>query len=636
MSFIGDMLGAGKGSGFQASGTGSTDDKTINPVTMDQVRESHVQAQQGLESQRALLQALQNNQAQGILNQGTLGQQLLNQSEGRGPSPAQAQLAQNTQQNVADQAALMAGQRGAGANAGMIARQAGRQGANIQQNAVGQAATLGAQQQLSAQQQLASLSGNQIGQAANAATGYSQAAQGEQSNLFGAINGYNQAEGSILGGQNAANSATQIQNSKAQQGIFGGLLGGAGGILSDENLKTDVKPADGKIQDFLDNMGAHEYSYKQEVQGHPGAAPGRHTGPMAQELEKSELGKQMVVQTPDGKGVDFNRGLATILAAQAHLNKRLEELEGGGRKKMAEGGQVQPQRYAEGAMVEPMQPMAAPQPTPQGPQSTFGKFLKGFGTGMNGEQGQISPDNGFANSFNKSQNADNPIQSGMSSLTNKVLNNYVKPALQDWWNNMGAHPGAPASVDPNSPMPMKPGAPDARVAMGEPVPGVEAADAAETAALDGSTAAGATEGGTEVASALGSAEGAAGALEGAGAAEGAMSGGEALLALAAKGGQAKKKVPAMVSPGERYLPPSEVKAVAAGKKAPIKAGEKIPGKAKVSGAKNDYANDTVAKTLEAGGIVLPRSVTQAKDPAKKAQEFVAAILRKDSLKKGRK
>ena len=95
----------------------------------------------------------------------------------------------------------------------------------------------------------------------------------------------------------------------------------------------------------------------------------------------------------------------------------------------------------------------------------------------------------------------------------------------------------------------------------------------------------------------------------------------------AKGG----KVPAMVSPGEVYLKPEEVKKVADGKKAPMD-GEKIPGKPKVGGAKNDYANDTVPKTLEEGGIVLPRSVTKSKNPDKKAAEFVKAILAKKGMR----
>ncbi len=93
------------------------------------------------------------------------------------------------------------------------------------------------------------------------------------------------------------------------------------------------------------------------------------------------------------------------------------------------------------------------------------------------------------------------------------------------------------------------------------------------------------------------------------------------------------KVPALVSPGEKYLDPKDVAKVAKGAN-PMIVGEEIPGKAKVGGAKNSYANDTVPKTLDEGGIVIPRSITQGKDASKKAAAFVDAILKKQSLKKG--
>jgi hypothetical protein len=109
-----------------------------------------------------------------------------------------------------------------------------------------------------------------------------------------------------------------------------------------------------------------------------------------------------------------------------------------------------------------------------------------------------------------------------------------------------------------------------------------------------------------------------------------MSAADAMPGLA-KGG----KVPALVSPGEGYLTPDKVKEVAQSKDkghAALDKAEKIPGKPKVGGAKNSYANDTVPKTLEAGGIVLPRSVTQAKDPAAEAAKFVSAYIAKGKNK----
>lgn len=90
-------------------------------------------------------------------------------------------------------------------------------------------------------------------------------------------------------------------------------------------------------------------------------------------------------------------------------------------------------------------------------------------------------------------------------------------------------------------------------------------------------------------------------------------------------------VPAMVSPGERYLPPNEVEKVKEGKKEPLKAGEKIPGKAKVAG--DSYANDTVKKNLKEGGIVIPKSVLESPNPEAQAQKFVQAVLAKQALKR---
>jgi len=91
-----------------------------------------------------------------------------------------------------------------------------------------------------------------------------------------------------------------------------------------------------------------------------------------------------------------------------------------------------------------------------------------------------------------------------------------------------------------------------------------------------------------------------------------------------------KKVPAMLSPGEKYIPPSEVKKVAKGKD-PIDAGKKVPGKAKVKG--NSLKNDTVPATLEEGGVVIPKSVMESKHPHWAAKKFVEAIIAKQGLKK---
>lgn len=93
-------------------------------------------------------------------------------------------------------------------------------------------------------------------------------------------------------------------------------------------------PDSEKLKGFLDNLKATKYQYKDEKWG-----AGDHVSPMAQDLEKSDLGKQMVVDTPQGKMVDYGKGFGYMLAAQAHNHRRLGDLEAAF-KKMYGGGEV--------------------------------------------------------------------------------------------------------------------------------------------------------------------------------------------------------------------------------------------------------------------------------------------------------
>lgn len=164
--------------------------------------------------------------AQGIqAQQQALANQLLAQSKGGGPNPAQAALAQNTGSNVATQAALMASQRGTNQNAGLLAREAAQQGASTQQNAVGQAATLQAQQSLAAQQALISQQSNMANQnigeqqVNSNLLGISTGAQNSQNNT--SVNNYAQAQG--LNQSTAQNNATAT-NKNSPVGAIGNLL----------------------------------------------------------------------------------------------------------------------------------------------------------------------------------------------------------------------------------------------------------------------------------------------------------------------------------------------------------------------------------------------------------------------------
>jgi hypothetical protein len=332
-----------------------------------------------------------------IGNQNAFAQALQTQMNGGGPNLAATQLANATGQNVANQAALMASQRGSGSNAGLIARQAAQQGGALQQNAAGQAAQLRAQQQLAAQGQLAGTYG-QIGteQGQNLATNQQ------------ALASQNQATNQATLGTNQINAQIGANNAANQ----GDILGGIGAGLTAAGA-TGVLGTAGKV------LGA------------------------------------------------------------------------------AEGGEV---------------------PSPSESTRDY-------------TPGGISQDASFSSEL--------PL--------------HLKPLADIYHPQVSQTPAKNNSPTQSSP----------------PTQNM------------------------------------------------------------AKGG----KVQALVSPGERFLKPEDVKDVAKGKKNPMEAGVKIPGKPVVPGAKDDYANDTVPKKLETGGIVIPRHITQGKNPGKDASDFVMAIINKKGKKK---
>lgn len=240
MGFLGSILGTQSGNTGGAGLNYSAGSANIqNPVTTQQATGAYDQTQQGLAQQQAFLQALQaqggvGNQSAVFQQQQGLANQLQDAANGVGPNPALNQLNQTTGQNVANQAALMASQRGASANPALLARQAAMQGAATQQQAAGQAATMNAQQQIAARQQLqaqqgamAGLAGQQVGQQAGALAGYNQAAQGEQQNLLSGIgqqNNANVANQSSMNSSNAGVSQVAAQGqSKAGYGVLGAL-----------------------------------------------------------------------------------------------------------------------------------------------------------------------------------------------------------------------------------------------------------------------------------------------------------------------------------------------------------------------------------------------------------------------------
>jgi hypothetical protein len=92
--------------------------------------------------------------------------------------------------------------------------------------------------------------------------------------------------------------------------------------MSDETQKEHVSDASKKLTDFMSAIGAHSYQYKSpELDGH-----GTFTSPMAQELQKTELGKQAVIETPRGLMVDYGRLGGVNLAAVSVVHREQQKL----------------------------------------------------------------------------------------------------------------------------------------------------------------------------------------------------------------------------------------------------------------------------------------------------------------------
>lgn len=160
----------------------------------------------------------------------------------------------------------------------------------------------------------------------------------------------------LLQQQEAANTNLMMQMMGQGSSAFGGMLAAApmiqaanqpgpstynpydpnqaGSMLpqySDRDVKTDVQGAD--MDQFLGRLRPATYRYNKEgrkLQRRLGSeAEGRQVGVMAQDLEKSDVGRSMVSENAEGrKKVDVGKAAMASLAANAYLKDRIDQLEG--------------------------------------------------------------------------------------------------------------------------------------------------------------------------------------------------------------------------------------------------------------------------------------------------------------------
>ena len=149
-------------------------------------------------------------------------------------------------------------------------------------------------------------------------------------NLINAQSGLAAVSGSeFVSSQLRGQAQNQFVNDRIQAGeqmVSQGMrMAAGGGGKCDITAKENIEPLTNKIDEFLSNLNPYEYTYKDIEDG-----MGVQYGIMAQDLEKSEIGRKYVFK-PDGidgaKWVDFGKMMPTMLATMARMHKRIEELE---------------------------------------------------------------------------------------------------------------------------------------------------------------------------------------------------------------------------------------------------------------------------------------------------------------------
>jgi len=236
---------------------------------------------------------------------------------GNKPSVAEQQFSNSLDQLRAQQASQAASQGGYNPAA---QRASAFNTAQIGQQGAGQAALLRAQEQNAAEQLFANALNQARGQDFQRQMGFEQLGFNRDQLTAQQNQAYEQ---NMLNKYMADIGRQQDAQGRQAAGI-GSLLQGGGSVaamFSDRNLKKDIRRGDHSIEEFLNELSAFQYKYKK--------GDGKDKlGVMAQDLEKSKLGKQMVLETPDGKMVDYGQGFSAMMAAIAYLNDKVKKVEG--------------------------------------------------------------------------------------------------------------------------------------------------------------------------------------------------------------------------------------------------------------------------------------------------------------------
>jgi hypothetical protein len=129
--------------------------------------------------------------------------------------------------------------------------------------------------------------------------------------------------GKFGGAQNAGAAANAAGGSA---GGVSSLLSGLGSVASDERCKQAMgQPTDRQLGGFMDSMKPSTFEYKDQSY-----SPGQHLGVMAQDVDNSKVGNDMVQDAGGIKSINVPKALGATLASLAYLNDKVDAL---GKKK---------------------------------------------------------------------------------------------------------------------------------------------------------------------------------------------------------------------------------------------------------------------------------------------------------------
>lgn len=113
----------------------------------------------------------------------------------------------------------------------------------------------------------------------------------------------------------AKRGANQQMGVSTAMGVIG-ALGPLAFLLSDKRTKKDISEVkDSDVNEFLGKLNPSHFKYKGD--------DAEHSGIMAQDLEKSKMGKRAVVEIDGKKHVNLKELVPGMLASLANLHKRL-------------------------------------------------------------------------------------------------------------------------------------------------------------------------------------------------------------------------------------------------------------------------------------------------------------------------